>query len=35
MGRHRDSWDSRYFGAIARSALDGRFIPLIVKEKTS
>jgi conjugative transfer signal peptidase TraF len=36
MGRHRDSWDSRYFGAIERSALGGRFVPLIVTQgKTS
>jgi conjugative transfer signal peptidase TraF len=36
MGRHRDSFDSRYFGSIERSALDGRFIPLIVRQdKTS
>jgi type IV secretory pathway protease TraF len=35
MGLHRDSWDSRYFGAVARSALDGHFIPLVVRlEKT-
>jgi conjugative transfer signal peptidase TraF len=33
MGRHRDSWDSRYFGAIVRSALAGRFVPLIVRQE--
>ena len=31
MGRHRDSFDARYFGPIARAALDGRFIPLLTK----
>jgi conjugative transfer signal peptidase TraF len=33
MGRHRDSWDSRYFGPVERSALAGRFIPLLIAQE--
>ena len=35
MGLHRDSWDSRYYGPLDRSAIEGRFIPLAVKGSTT